>query len=368
MLLALLAVAGCDSGSDSGGSFEGDAHAILENEARSVLQATYQNLAVEADTLQARIDTFAAVPLGADSINAAREDALAAARAAWRNVHRPWAQSAPLRLDRVAGTPGVEAALDAWPADAEGIQAVTGGSVPITAERVAAFDGGTPARKGLHAIEFLLFGAGEEKPPAAFTPREQDYLAAAATALAERTQALLGAWSGNDGAAAALANAGRDGSGYATPQAALDTLAQGLALVAGSVGTRLGVALADSSGTGPLRRYVESARSESALLDLRNALRGVRHVYTGDYDGRKGPGFDEIARDVRPALDEKIRRRIARAITRLNDLRDRPGSLRAAREDEQEGREKLRAAREAALALHETLRRDLASVVDGLSL
>ena len=363
MLLALLAVAGCDSGSDSGGSFEGDARAILENEARSVLQATYQNLAVEADTLRARVDTFAAVPLGADSLDAAREDALAAARAVWRNAHRPWAQSAPLRLGRVAGTPSVEGGLDAWPADAEGIQAVTGGSAPITAERVAAFDGGTPARKGFHAIEFLLFGAGEEKPPAAFTPREQDYLVAAATALTDRTQALLGAWSGNDGAAVALANAGRDGSGYATPQAALDTLAQSLVLVAGAVGTRLGVALADSASTGPLRRYVESACSESALLDLRNALRGIRHVYTGDYDGREGPGLDEIVQDVRPALDEKIRRRIARAITRLNDLRDRSGSVRAARADEQEGREKLRAAREAAFALHETLRRDLVPLV-----
>lgn len=350
--LALLAVAGCDFfGDRSGdGTFDGDVQAILENEARGVALATYQNLDSNADTLQRAVQALA------DTASASTLDA---AQAAWRSAHRPGEQREGFRFGPTA-EPNTAAALDRWPADTTGIQTILDGSASITEARIAALaPGEAGTRKGFHALEFLLFGGDGQKAAEDFTEREIAYLTAAAAVLEAGTQALLDVWSGEGGAAEAFANAGREGSPYSR-RGALDRLVNSMDGTVAEVGGRIGTVLSDA----PAFR-VESAYSENTFVDFRNHLRAFRHLYTGDYDGRAGPGLDEIVKDVRAGLDERMQSQIARAIGHLSDLYQNYGSVRAAVEEDREG---VRAARDAILDLRDTVQQDLAPLIADLRL
>lgn len=187
LLLALLAVPSCDSGSGGGSSDNFDRQAMLRNYADNLIQPACIQLQNRANALHAAVEVFATNP---------EATLLADVRTAWQNIYTDW-QYANAYNFGPAGESGLRKGLieeiGTFPASTTKIEAA------IAAGTWNLDDFNRDAR-GLPAIEYLIFGenqsADEVAADLAANASRLNYLAALTADLRDRSNEVLTAWNG----------------------------------------------------------------------------------------------------------------------------------------------------------------------------
>ncbi|MCP3100078.1 imelysin family protein [Myxococcus sp. K15C18031901] len=171
------------------------------------------------------------------------------------------------------------------------------------------------SRRGLYAVEYLLFHEGEDTACQATSPivaqgtwaalsseerasRKRAYAAAAAADVRERATQLVGAWAADQGNfARTLATAGESGNTvYTSSQTALNSVSDALFYFERE-GKDLKLArplgLRDCS-TESCPEHLESQFAHRSKANLRANLEGFRRIAQGCDDAHAGTGFDDL--------------------------------------------------------------------------
>ena len=272
---------------------------------------TFDSIAMRGAALSASLQALAATP---------NNTTLLAARAAWRATRVQYERNEGFAFGPLI-TAEIDPAIDSWPIDRSGIDALLSGTSELSVANIDALDG---TLKGFHGIEYILFGDGSAVQASSLTARELAYLAAAGQSLSAETTRLQTAWSPTGGNyAGALTTAGSSSSVYGTMGAALQEIINGLVGPTEEVANSK-IALPLQAGD---TQYEESAFSDNTLADLQNDLGGAYAVYVGGYGTSVpvGGGISAFisAQDV--ALDSVVRAQFADA---FYGARGDPANLR----------------------------------------
>lgn len=340
-----------DDGAETVDSQSFDDQEIVADYADQVVIPTYDLLDQRAGALQTAVDTLAASPTDAN---------LEAAQQAWVDTRLPWEQSEAMLFGPVDSN-GYDPALDSWPVNRTDLDQVLGGDETIDQEYVKGLD---PSLKGFHTIEYLLFGANNDKTADDFTEREFDYLKATTAELGRIAGLLATSWTdGVDGQPAyrdVFATAGdADNAAYPSPAAAAQEITSGIIGIADEV--------ANGKIGGPYQSQdttqVESQFSHNSLEDFTNNIKSIQNAYLGEVDaaGTDGKGLSAFVAAEDPALDQRVRDEIASAITALDEV---PRPFRDAITDDQ-ARPKIQAAIDAITTVKTTFEEDVQTMVTG---
>ncbi len=177
-------------------------------------------------------------------------------------------------------------------------------------------------KRGFHAIEVLLFGAGDGDAASVLTaladatggPRHRAYLTAASRLLADEAGALLEAWAPAQGGFVERVVDLGGASPFATIKQSTDALVNESVFLAELIADgKLGKPMGVPSGGTPVPSLIQSRPSDGAIDDMLGNLRGLRAAWTGR---RAGP--DGTADDDAPAgLGDLVARRSTTTAARV---------------------------------------------------
>jgi predicted lipoprotein len=226
-------------------------------------------------------------------------------------------------------------ALDSAPVDTAKIDAELAGDSELDAAHVGKL--GTNKR-GLHAIEYLLFPADDAGLEAALLAddaageRRRQFVSAAGQLVARAALELEQAWQPEKGDyARRFSEPGAPDSVDPTVQLGLDTLLnQTVVLSEVLANVKLGKPLGAGSGGRIDPALQESGRAGTSLSDMLSNLRGIRNVYLGTRDDEKVTSLSTLVHAKSPTVD-------VHALAALDDaeaaLRDLPEPLDTALSD-----------------------------------
>ncbi len=310
--LVPLALTGCEDEETTDGTAPIPAvtASALENYAE-IVHASYEDSLTAAREMGDDLGAFADDPTDAT---------LQTARTAWLDAREPYLQTEVYRFyDGPIDNPtnGPEGLINAWPLDESYIDSIIAGDEGINADNLEALNeagGEENVATGYHAIEYLLWGADTspdgpgDRPATDFDEAESDeaerrkiYLYTTSDMLIAHLEGLTADWA--DGAA----NYRAEFLG-ATDEEGLRRVMTGMIVLAGfeTGGERLQAAL--DSGD---QEDEHSCFSDNTHRDMIQDVRGIRNVWTGEYqrlDGTtiEGPGIDEVVRAADAALAGQI--------------------------------------------------------------
>lgn len=333
MLLAgSLSLVACDSGDDDDSAARSDAAAPSDGDSplpgavktySKVVLASYEDSLEAAKELDAAIDALLEDP---------SEDALEAARDAWRAAREPYLQTETYRFyDGPIDDPedGPEGMINAWPLDEAYIDYVEGDqtagiindpSQTIDAESLAELNEKGAEENiatGYHAIEFLLWGQDldedgpGDRPYTDFveggTAKNQDrraeYLRVTSALLVDNLGGLVDAWA-ERGAGNYRAELERVKSSEA-----LRRILTGMIVLSGfeTGGERLQTAYDTAD-----QEDEHSCFSDNTHRDMVQDVRGIQNVYLGRYTRRDGSKVSGTSvREAVAELDEKLADEVA---------------------------------------------------------
>ncbi len=249
--------------------------------------------------------------------------ALTEAQDAWRNMRVYW-ENSEATLYGPAGDEGlgIDGNTDAWPIDLAFVNAVLNGDDEITVSFIAQQDA---YAKGYHALEYLLWGIDGDKTANDLTAREIDYIKAAAGYLGNQTQILYTAWStSGDNYAANFTDA--ENGVHESQILALIQIVDGMIVIADEVGNgKLNNPMYANNGSYSLK-HEESRFSHNSKADFADNIRGIKYIYTGDYNG-SGLGLSELVALENADLDTEIKEKIDDAIVSIEAI---PGTFTSA--------------------------------------
>lgn len=214
--------------------------------------------------------------------------ALLEAREAWWAARGPWQYAEVMAFGPLVAYPErFGPKLDTWPTDAAGLAALVTGDEALDA---ASFRARGARLRGFAAVEHLLW-----QPPPPLSWGEQaatsDAVVAALEAEPRRCEALVGLSTDLAELAAGLAEAWETGWAatdaprdvmHDMPQEMLDEWVDRMVFTVENIrAEKLGKPAGDSTGGSPQPDAIESRPSGRSLEDARDALRGVRDVWTG---------------------------------------------------------------------------------------
>lgn len=265
--------------------------------------------------------------------DAAGPRSLETARAAWRSAMDAWVAASMFQLGPV-GEDNRGLRIEFWP-DANN-------NVPRAVEQMLARDDAltadtlarqSVAAQGLPALERLLFDPDADVL-AEFTggsraPRRCTYARAITGNLLGIARAIEDGWTSPNGYASQLANAGRGSSVFATREAAIDEVVNGLVTaLSASRDDRLSGPLGGDTAADAKPFRAESFPSGSSLANLAASLRGAQAICDA------GPtfGFDDY---LRASSRDALASSIAGEFTALQDrIAAMPATLTEAVQDE----------------------------------
>ncbi len=296
---------------------------VVENYANMVY-ANYEDAALRARDLQAKIDAFVANP---------SEEGFTAARQAWLDARPAYSQTEAFRFysGPIDDEDGLEPYINSWPLDENFIDYVydpNAGKIlmtgiinepdkfpDITADvllKENEIHGEADVKVGYHAIEFLLWGQdlSDDGPgnrsftdytTATNADRRKTYLKVVTDLLAEHLETLKDLW--------------EPGSTYRTEfvkkensRNALNNILSGIGKLSKGelAGERMTVALENKD-----QEDEHSCFSDNTHNDIIYNEVGMLNVYLGKYtriDGTviEGPGFDDLVAAYDPAVAESI--------------------------------------------------------------
>jgi putative iron-regulated protein len=287
---------------------DGERREALRRTTEQVIVPTYSDLAERCAELSQLLEELALTPEQA-SLSDIRQQYLAT--------------RGPLEESQAFGFgPADElrsaAAIDQQPIDGPKIEAELAGTADLTVPYLSRIGAN---KRGLHAVEYLLFPEDDAELEAALqgasqaSARRRQFLAAAGSLVAENAEALRDAWAADGGDyGRRFAEPGGADSVSAGVQAGLDTLINHAIFLSEVVAnTKLGKPLGSATGGAIDPSAQESERSGASLSDALGNLRGVRNVYLGSRDGSIGPSLSTLVRAKSPATDLRARQALDEA-------------------------------------------------------
>jgi uncharacterized iron-regulated protein len=269
---------------------------------------------------------------------------LTAVCTAWRAARIPWEQSEGF-LFGPAALLGLDPSLDSWPLDKGSIDIIMSDQSEISTERISSDN-----LHGFHAIEYLIFDAGNPKT-SPLTDRERAYLVAAAEILRSDTYQLWANWIGENAIddddvstvfeeeeievlynfSNQFKRAGQSGSLFISQDEAIDQIVEGCSEIANEVGAqKIGGpnGLAESGETAQAVLEVESWYSWNSIDDYANNIISIRNSYFGGR-GRTATNanansISTFVKSKNPALDTEITQAIDAAYNAIAVQMDRP--------------------------------------------
>lgn len=315
---------------------------VLAEFARAVAVPKYEQFSRDTDALSQAIAAFADNP---------NDTTLATARSAWAAVRSSWEQTEPFAFGPASAL-GFDGAMDSWPINQADIDTILASTAPVDGEAIA--DLGDTER-GMHAIEYMLFGLDSRKAVADFSDRDRAYLQGLAQDLSRQSAGLLASWTqgveGQPPFQAVLSRAGADGNAiYPSILAGGQELVIGLIDCLTEVGEEKLAAPFQAQDT----QGLESRFSQLTLNDLKSNLRGVEAVYLGGVPNaadRASASLSDYVAQADAAIDAEVRQQLTAAKAALDAV---PQPLEISLTDAA-ARDPIQAAVQAILAVRATL-------------
>ncbi|HEY9826506.1 MAG TPA: imelysin family protein [Stenomitos sp.] len=291
-----------------GGTFE--ARPIVAAFADQVVVPQYKNFSTATAALAEALNTFATTP---------NTETLTKAREAWKQARSEWERTESFAFGP-AGSLGYDGAMDSWPINEKDIQALLSNNQPLTPDSIAQMQDG---QKGMHTIEYLLFGSQNQKTVAQFSDRERQYLQALGKDLNRVSGMLLQSWTtgveGQPPYRMAIATAGDPKNAvYPTLPAGGQEMVTGMIDCINEVAAeKLATPMQEKSA-----KNLESRFSQMTRADLIHNIEGARAVYLGAH-GSKTADANSLSTYVakkQPQLDQVIQTEFQAAITALEQL------------------------------------------------
>lgn len=320
---------------------------VLKDLSLDVITATYNQLYTNSISLEE----------AANVMTVGDEAALENARNKWQSTRAPWEESEGFLYGPV-DTQGIDPAMDSWPVDLNAINNILNSDNPITQ---ALLESNNEAR-GFHTLEYFFWGLNGEKTASQLTPREIEYIKAAASDLRSKTEQLYFGWLPSQGNFAAnFINAGENGSVYTSKINALSEIAEGISIIADEVANGKIEEPLNGNNGGPKPQAEESRFSNNSKADFANNIRSIEHIYLGKYNGVQGSGLSNIVSGVNPSLDGEIKTAIADAVNAIEAI---PGTFTEAIEN---NRSEVEFAQSKVLALLGKLQSQLEPIISNLN-
>ena len=245
-----------------------------------------------------------------------------------------------------AGDFGIDPHIDSWPLDEDAFNTLMGSPAMIAAldnedGDVVAGERLGNALLGFHGIEYILFEDGHAKDVSKITPNEWIYITAVAGDLRNRCYQLEVGWlgdkapkshidklddlempytvaGGNLSYGENLRNAGRAGSTYSSPKAAIMAILQGCSDIADEVGSSKIYA----AWYGEDITYIESPYSHMSITDFHNNIISIRNAYMGGIEGQRDESLSvhNYVNKGNPMIDAKIIQAIDEALSKIDAM------------------------------------------------
>jgi predicted lipoprotein len=306
--LAVGCVLGCALGCAPVALPDGERRVALKGATEQVILPTYQELSARSDELASLLDELVGSPATAD---------LEATRQAYLDVREPLQEAGAFGFG-----PAVElhssAALDQSPLDAAKLDAELASENELTVAQLRKLGAN---KRGLHAIEYLLFPADDADVEAALLAEDQSgerrrqFASSAAQIVAASAGELLSAWDPESGGfARRFSEPGGADSVSSSVQAGLDTLLnEAVVLTELIANVKLGKPLGAATGGKIDPAAQESERAGASVTDMLASLRGIRNIYFGSREGVAEPSLATLVHAKNAAADVHARAALADA-------------------------------------------------------
>lgn len=340
--LMLLFVA-CDSNDDDnnpvGPDESYDFTSIINSYVNKTIIPTYAQFKGAATEMEANIDKLIASKTQAN---------VDAACKSWKDARIGWEASEAFLFGPAADF-NIDPSLDSWPLDFGELNKVINSNEEITKDMLLENKG--PAIRGFHTAEYLLFRDGAPRKVADITERELQYLKVTTGIIKDDVESLYKSWTTSYNVE--FINAGKAGSRFASQEAAIDQLINGVITIADEVGT--GKLVDPFEAKNPL--LVESWYSWNSLTDFQYNIRGIENAYMGGFDkSDRGTGLDKFIEAKNPTLNARVKAEITDAINKIGAI---PAPFRSNLDKDTE----INAAINACLKVRDTFQKDILPLV-----
>ena len=281
---------------------------VLSNTMDMVVMPTYKNLRQAATKMYEACLALQKAPT-AETLEVARKE--------WRAARVHWEQSEAF-LYGPTNDQGLDPALDEWPVDVEGMNKIIENSEPITPKVISAQN----ETRGFHLVEYLLWGVKSDKKATDFTPRELEYLAAAALDIKQNAEMLVTNWTEYINNFKSIPS-----KKYPSVLAAVEEIIVGMIDISDEVGNeKIENPLngeGDSKDGKPHFDLEESRFSNNSKTDYINNIESIRNMYTCKYDGKQGKSIsDLVVTNLKmKALDDKVKAQIDAAQKAIDEIK-----------------------------------------------
>jgi putative iron-regulated protein len=286
-------------------SFDSLETEVINDFTNTIVFTSYSNLLNECLTMQTAVSKLA---------NETSDVNLTQARAYWKNMRAEWEQSEGFLLGPVESK-DYDPNTDTWPTDYVQMDSVLTSANPLTTDDVKNLP---QSLRGYHPLEYMLWGKGGSKTTANFTARQNLYMVSLIDdLLTNNVQALYNDWFlGTDNYQAQVLTAGKGSSEFSTRQALFLNIVSAMSDICGEVG--------DGKMYEPFiakdSTITESPYSSNTLIDFKNNILGLQHVYMGVNGGK---GISRLVAAKKLDLDKKIQAQINAAINSFSQITDR---------------------------------------------
>jgi len=287
---------------------DGERRVALRGATDQVIVPTYQELSVRSAELSALLDELLSSPGSAD---------LEATRQAYLDVRAPLQEAGAFGFGPSAELHS-PAVLDQAPVDLAKVDAELASEKELTVAHLRTLGAN---KRGLHAIEYLLFPADDADLEAALRAddlsgeRRRQFASSAAQIVADGAAKLLAGWDDEtSGYARRFSEPGAPDSVSKSVQAGLDTLLNEAVVETELIANvKLGMPLGASTGGTVDPSAQESERAEASVTDMLASLRGIRNIYFGSRDGVAEPCLSTLVRAKNASADQHARAALADA-------------------------------------------------------
>jgi predicted lipoprotein len=277
---------------------DGERRVALRGATEKVILPTYGELSTRSGELASLLDELASTPAGGD---------LVAIRRAYRDVRAPLEESAAFGFGPAVELHS-EANIDQSPLDVGKLEEELASENELTLRQVRGLGAN---KRGLHAIEYLLFPEDDAEREAALLAddtageRRRRFASVAAQIVADNAEALRAAWDPEIGAySRRFAEPGKPDSVSVNVQAGLDTLLNEAVVLSEVIANvKLGKPLGSATGGEIDVSAQESERAGASLSDIASNLRGIRNIYFGARGDDVEPNLSQLVRNKSPSAD-----------------------------------------------------------------
>lgn len=296
---------------------------LLANLADNVVTPTYTQFTGLSEQLTTDISSYCTSEVAFDGQTATADEvsaALTTAQTSWRNTMNQWQQIELMQFAPLLNDDGIlRDRIYSWP-----VVSTCGVDLDVVSFEAGNINGApfdialrTPARKGLDALEYLLFNSNLDHSctgttfPEGWNGRTEQsrkiarcqFASEVATDINNNAGVLLSEWSGDNGFASVLKTAGAAGNQFETEHQAVNHISDAMFYIDsitkdGKLATPLGL-FANVCGAEPCPEAVESPYANNSLNNILNNLLSLQKLYSGNLEGNaEGVGFDDFLVDV----------------------------------------------------------------------